>query len=149
MRGAVCLFAVLIVALVLKVVQVAGRVETRAPVPAAVVTDQRLDSAVDKLNREFQRQWELEGVRVAEPADQLTVLRRLSLALFGTVSSLEDIRSFETDDQPDRIDRWVVAMLKDSRYTNYFAELLARSLVGVEGGPFIIYRRDRLAAWLA
>ncbi len=149
MRGAVFLFAVLIVALVLKVVQVAGRVETRPPVPAAIAGDQRLDSAVAKLNREFQRQWELEGVKIAEPADELTVLRRLSLALFGTVPSLEDIRTFEADDQADRIDRWVVQMLKDSRYSNYFAERLARSLVGVEGGPFIIYRRDRLAAWLA
>jgi hypothetical protein len=49
----------------------------------------------------------------------------------------------------DRIDRWVVDMLKDSRYSDYFAERLARSLVGVEGGPFIIFRRDRMTAWLA
>jgi hypothetical protein len=40
-------------------------------------------------------------------------------------------------------------MLKDSRYSDYFAERLARSLVGVEGGPFIIFRRDRMTAWLA
>jgi hypothetical protein len=56
---------------------------------------------------------------------------------------------FEADEQPDRIDRWVVDMLKDSRFSDYFAERLARSLVGVEGGPFIIFRRDRMTAWLA
>jgi hypothetical protein len=42
----------------------------------------------------------LRGVHPATFADDLTVLRRLSLALFGTVPSLEDVRRFEADEQP-------------------------------------------------
>ena len=88
-------------------------------------------------------------MQIASPTDDLTVFRRLSLALFGTVPSLEDIRAFEDDSRPDKIDRWVTKMLQDSRYSDYFSERLARSLVGVEDGPFIVFRRDRLKSWLA
>ena len=149
MRAIIVLFAVSVVILALKVVEVAGRIDHRPAPPAAVAAEQQLKDSVSRLNAEFQKQWQAENVRPAAFADDLTVLRRLSLALFGTVPSLEDIRRFEADEQPDRIDRWVVDMLKDSRYSDYFAERLARSLVGVEGGPFIIFRRDRMTAWLA
>lgn len=149
MRAISVLFAISIAFLVIKTVQVAGRID-RPPAPlAAVAVDQQLDSSVAALNAEFQRQWKLSGVKIAERADDLSILRRLSLSLFGTVPSLEDIRRFEADQQPHRIDRWVTGMLQDPRYSDYFAERLARSLVGVEGGPFIIFRRDRLTAWLA
>jgi hypothetical protein len=149
MRAIVVIFALCVAFLVLKVVEVAGRIDHRPALPIAVAPDQELGPAVERLNAEFRKQWDAEAVHPAPFADDLTVLRRLSLALFGTVPSLEDIRRFETDEQPDRFDRWVVDMLKDSRYSDYFAERLARSLVGVEGGPFIIFRRDRMTAWLA
>jgi len=149
MRLIAVVFSVSVAFLVLKVVQVAGRVDKRPALPAAVAADDQLTPAVTRLNAEFQKRWQAEGVEAAGRADDLSILRRLSLALFGTLPSLEDIRRFEADDKPDRIDRWVLGMLKDSRYSDYFAERLARSLVGVEGGPFIIYRRDRLTAWLA
>ena len=149
MRAVVILFALLIAALVLKAVQVAGRVEQFAGSPAAVADDQQLGPAVARLNEQFHKQWQAENVQVAESVDDFAVLRRLSLAMFGTVPSLEDIRAFEDDDQPHRIDRWVVRMLQDSRYSDYFAERFARSLVGVEEGPFIVFRRDRMTAWLA
>ncbi len=149
MRAVVILFALLIAALVLKAVQVAGRVEQFAGSPAAVADDQQLGPAVARLNEQFHKQWQAENVQVAESVDDFAVLRRLSLAMFGTVPSLEDIRAFDDDDQPHRIDRWVVRMLQDSRYSDYFAERFARSLVGVEEGPFIVFRRDRMTAWLA
>lgn len=149
MRAVVILFALLVAFLVLKSVQVAGRVEQLAGTPAAVADDQQLAPAVARLNAEFQKQWQTENVQVVDTVDDFAVLRRLSLALFGTVPSLEDIRAFEADNQPNRIDRWVVKMLQDSRYSDYFAERLARSLVGVEDGPFIVFRRDQMKAWLA
>ncbi len=149
MRAISVLFAISVAFLVIKTVQVAGRIDRPPAPPAAVAVDQQLDSSVAALNAEFQRQWKLSGVKIAERADDLSILRRLSLSLFGTVPSLEDIRRFEADQQPHRIDRWVTGMLQDPRYSDYFAERLARSLVGVEGGPFIIFRRDRLTAWLA
>lgn len=149
MRAISVLFAISVAFLVIKTVQVAGRIDRPPAPPSAVAVDQQLDSSVAALNAEFQRQWKLSGVKIAERADDLSILRRLSLSLFGTVPSLEDIRRFEADQQLHRIDRWVTGMLQDPRYSDYFAERLARSLVGVEGGPFIIFRRDRLTAWLA
>jgi hypothetical protein len=149
MRAISVLFAISVAFLVIKTVQVAGRIDRPPAPPAAVAVDQQLDSSVAALNAEFQRQWKLSGVKIAERADDLSILRRLSLSLFGTVPSLEDIRRFEADQQPHRKYRWVTGMLQDPRYSDYFAERLARSLVGVEGGPFIIFRRDRLTAWLA
>lgn len=149
MRTIAVLFAVSVAFLVIKVVQVAGRIDSPPTAPAIVDADQQLDSAVGSLNAEFRRQWQSSELKTTDRADDLSILRRLSLSLFGTVPSLEDIRRFEEDRQPDRIDRWVTNMLQDSRYSDYFAERLARSLVGVEGGPFIIFRRDRLTAWLA
>ena len=149
MRAIVIVFALLVACLILKAVQVAGRVEQLAAPPAAVAEDQQLVPAVSRLNEQFHKQWQAEDVQVVDSVDDLAVLRRLSLSLFGTVPSLEDIRAFDADDQPNKIDRWVVRMLQDSRYSDYFAERLARSLVGVEGGPFIVFRRDRLTSWLA
>lgn len=149
MRAAVILFALGVGILVLTVIKVAGRLDHHSAAPPGVVAEQQIDQAVTRLNDWFHQHWQFEAVQVAESADDLTVLRRLSFSLFGTVPSLEDIRTFEADDRPDKIDRWVVRMLQDSRYADYFAERLARSLVGVEGGPFIIFRRDRMTAWLS
>ncbi len=149
MRAVAVLFAVGVVFLVFKVVQIAGRIDVATAAPPTVVAEKNVDSSVARLNDWFRMHWEQEAATVAEPADDLAVFRRLSLALFGAVPSLEDIRTFEADSQPDRIDRWVVQMLQDSRYSDYFAERLARSLVGVEQGAFIVFRRDRLTSWLA
>lgn len=149
MRAVVILFALLIAFLVVKAVEVAGRVEDLAGTPEAVAQEEQIEPAVQRLNEQFQKQWQAENVQVVDTVDNLSVFRRLSLAMFGTVPSLEDIRAFEADQEPNKIDRWVVKMLHDSRYSDYFAERLARSLVGVEDGPFIIFRRDRMTAWLA
>lgn len=149
MRFVALLFALSVAFLVLKAVQVAGRVNQIPGPPPAVAQQDQLENAVKRLNDVFHQRWQSTGVPIAEPADDLTVLRRLSLALFGTVPSLEDIRGFEADSQPNRMDRWVVRMLQDSRYSDYFSERLARTLVGVEEGPFIVFRRDRLTSWLA
>ncbi len=88
------------------------------------------------------------AVAPAEMADDLTVLRRLSLALHGTIPSLEEIRRFEADTRPDRLAIWTNALLDDNRFADYFAERLARAYVGVEGGQFIVFRRDRFSEWL-
>ena len=102
MRAISVLFAISVAFLVIKTVQVAGRIDRPPAPPAAVAVDQQLDSSVAALNAEFQRQWKLSGVKIAERADDLSILRRLSLSLFGTVPSLEDIRRFEADQQPHR-----------------------------------------------
>ena len=101
------------------------------------------------VDRTLAKEWKDVGATPAAAAPDLLVLRRLSLALFGMIPSLEEIRSFEADTRPDRLDHWTRRMLADPRFNDYFAERLARMVVGTEGGQFIIYRRDRFVEWLS
>ncbi len=108
-----------------------------------------LDESILKVNTFFTRRWTSEDLQPVKKADELTILRRITLALMGTVPSLEEIRAFEQDSGTDRLQRWTARYLHDPRYADYFAERLARSFVGVEGGQFIVYRRDRFLRWLS
>ncbi|QDU36997.1 hypothetical protein Mal4_13000 [Maioricimonas rarisocia] len=116
--------------------------------PAGAVST-GLDDVVSEADAWFDARWSADGIEPAETADDLTVLRRLSLALHGTIPSLEEIRQFESDDRPDRLEQWTAAMLDDTRFADYFAERLARAFVGVEQGQFVIFRRDRFTNWLS
>ncbi len=102
-----------------------------------------------KLNGEFVQVWKEKGLTPAPPADSLAVARRLSLALTGTVPSLEEIRALEMVSPDDRIEWWISHLLEDRRHSEYLSERLARAYVGSENGPFIVYRRRRFRLWLA
>ncbi len=106
------------------------------------------DSVVTKLDRLMADKWNEAGIEPARAADELTLLRRLSLVLHGTVPSLEELRLFEADTQPQRIERWTEKLLADRRFADYFARRLARVFVGADEGQFILFRRDRFWAWL-
>jgi hypothetical protein len=86
---------------------------------------------------------------VAPRAPDLAIARRMSLALTGTIPSLEEIRTFESQPEGERLARWLEHLLADRRYSDYVAERLARTYVGVDDGPFLIYRRRRFVAWLS
>src|SRR5262245_41058854 len=62
-------------------------------VPAPV--DRDFAGSLNKLNAEFRRHWSEVGLEAAPLADDLTLARRLSLALTGTVPSLEELRVLE------------------------------------------------------
>lgn len=104
---------------------------------------------VTQIDQEFAEYWRDQQVEPAPPANTLTIARRLSLAMTGTVPSLEEIRRLESIPEEHRIDWWLNTILADRRYADYFAERLARAYVGVEQGPFLIYRRRRFVAWLS
>lgn len=108
-----------------------------------------LPGVVEEVNEELARLRELDNLETSEPADDLTIYRRLSLALHGTIPSLEEIRQFEELDSTHKIDILIDRMLADPRFADYFAERLARSYVGVENGQFLVFRRDRFLDWLA
>ena len=107
-----------------------------------------LPPVVASVDESLLSQLSAAGLEPAAKTDDLTVLRRLSLALHGTIPSLEEIRRFEADTRPDRLAIWTNALLDDNRFADYFAERLARAYVGVEGGQFIVFRRDRFSEWL-
>ncbi|MEM9017465.1 MAG: DUF1549 domain-containing protein, partial [Verrucomicrobiota bacterium] len=106
--------------------------------------------AVDSVDESIQSAWEKAGAEPAPEADSLTLARRLSLALTGAPPSLEEIRLLEAlPAEADPVQSWLDHLFADPRYHHYFAERLARAYVGVEVGPFLVYRRRRLVNWLA
>ena len=123
------------------------RIQTNSP--ESIVAADDLSESVSVVDGFLETQWRTEGVAPAAQADDLQVLRRLALSLMGTVPSLEEVRQFEADEAPGRLERWTLRYLQDDRFADYFAERLARSYVGVEGGAFVIFRRDRFVSWLA
>jgi hypothetical protein len=106
-------------------------------------------TVLNAVNREFHREWQEKHLSPAPPADDLTVARRVSLALVGGVPSLEEVRAFESVSPADRVDWYVNHLLADRRYGDYFAERLARTYVGTEDGPFLVFRRRRFVSWLS
>ena len=128
--------------------------KNRLPEPPTV-DSKWLQSAPDAaevvaaLNDEFEKACVSAELSTAARADDYTIARRLSLALTGTIPSLEELRTFQQQPPEERISWWISHLLEDQRYADYVAERLARSYVGVEDGPFILYRRRRFVAWLS
>src|SRR5262245_8965871 len=134
--------AILVGGAVFGAVRPASRAMPRA-IPAEEVP------AAKDVDRWLEARWAERGLTPAAGAADLLVLRRLTLALTGTVPSLEEIRRFEADAAPGRLDRWAGALLEDPRFHRYFAERLARAFAGSQAGAFVVYRRDLLVDWLA
>ncbi len=104
---------------------------------------------VATINDQFDEHWNSSKIEVAERADNLIIARRLSLALTGTVPSLEEIRAFEEVATDQQIPWWLTRLLHDRRYSDYVAERFARAFVGTDGGEFVVYRRRRFVSWLS
>lgn len=125
------------------------------PLPAAKPVRPAKRSADDirpvvrAVDAAFQDDWTRRGLQPAEPVDSLTLARRLSIALAGTVPSLQEIRALETLPEGERTSWWLAHLFEDRRCSDYLAERLARAYVGVENGPFLVYRRRRLVDWLS
>lgn len=118
--------------------------EPSAPAPALDIA-----TTTRRLDAEFAAAWTRAGLAPAAPAPMLTLARRLSLGLTGTVPSLEEIRALEKTPAAAALPWWLEHLLRDRRHSDYLAERLARVCVGVEGGPFLIYRRHRMVDWLS
>ncbi len=115
----------------------------------SVLPTNELRPIVSAVDRAFRDRWTARGVLPAGKASDLAVMRRLSLALCGTIPSLEEIRRFESRPGGQRIEAWLDELLHDRRFADYFAERFARVFVGTEDGPFLVFRRRRFIAWLS
>jgi hypothetical protein len=104
---------------------------------------------VADLDAMFRKERGEHGVAPAPLAPNLAVFRRLSLALTGTVPSLEAIRAFEALPAEGRLDAALENLLRDRRAADYLAERFARAYVGTEAGPFVLFRRRRFTTWLS
>lgn len=117
--------------------------------PKALAQPSDFLPVVERVDQAFAAEWKSAGVSPVRPASELTLARRLSLALTGTIPSFEEIRALEQQPQNLRAQWWLAHLLEDQRYGDYFAERFARTMVGVEDGPFIVYRRRRFVNWLS
>jgi hypothetical protein len=104
---------------------------------------------VTEVNQAFLGEWLSRGLSSAPGASELAVYRRLTLALTGTIPSLEEIRRFEARPEGRRVGPALEELLSDRRFADYFGERLARVFVGTEAGPFLLFRRHRFVAWLS
>lgn len=111
--------------------------------------DVQLRELTEQIDAAFEADWRRLSLTPVAPADDLTLARRLSLALVGMVPSLEEVRRFEAGPPKTRVAAWREELLADRRAHDYLAERLARAYVGVQDGPFVFYRRRRFVAWLA
>jgi hypothetical protein len=118
------------------------------PVPAKSTTSP-LGPIVDQVNAAFQGRWAEKGLTPAPAAPELAVFRRLSLALTGTIPSLEEVLRFESRPPEHRLESWLDDLLHDRRTADHLAERFARALVGTEDGPFLQFRRRRFTTWLS
>ncbi len=116
---------------------------------AAAYAEPGFRQAVERVDAAFLADWQTASVQPVGRADDLAIARRLSLALTGTIPSLEEVRAFEQQTDGERGQWWLTHLFADRRYSDYFAERFARIMVGVEDGPFIIFRRHRLVSWLS
>jgi hypothetical protein len=108
-----------------------------------------IESTAKKIDASFRNEQEEDAVQTADRADDLIIARRLALSLAGTIPSVEEIRAIEKIEPEHRIDWYVSRLLEDQRTSNYLAERFARQFVGVEEGPFIVFRRRKFVSWLA
>ena len=109
---------------------------------AIVTAANRVDAAVELVI-------DSQDVQKANRADSLKIARRLALALCGSLPSLEEIRELQRVDPDQQVDWYVSHLLEDRRTGDYLAERFARAFVGVETGPFLVYRRSRFVSWLS
>lgn len=105
--------------------------------------------AAQKVNADFEQAWAPKQIKPTSKADDLTLVRRLSLALTGSIPSLQEIRMMESVKGVDITQWWLTQLFADRRASDYLAERLVRVYVGIENGPFLIYRRRRLVDWLS
>ncbi len=113
------------------------------------ISDKSLVEVVRKVDEDFQERWSQEGLSPSRRASELLVIRRLALSLTGSIPSLEEIRQIQATPVESARAVYLERLLGDRRFSDYFAERLARSYVGTEGGPFLFFRRHRFVSWLS
>ncbi|MDA1229734.1 MAG: DUF1549 domain-containing protein [Planctomycetota bacterium] len=107
-----------------------------------------ISATVARVDAWLEASWKSESIEPAVDADDLQVLRRISLALVGTSPSLEEIRQFEADESPDRLQQWTARFISDSRFAEYFAAILGDVFVDPLADNIKPHQHERFRRWL-
>lgn len=118
-------------------------------IATGTITDPEFESVYRAVNEQLATAAAEAGLSLAPSADNLQIARRLSIALVGSGLSLEEVRALQLQANDKQISWWTDYLLQDRRWADYFAERFARAFVGVDEGPFILFRRRKFRLWLA
>jgi hypothetical protein len=114
--------------------------ERRGSVVAPAVLAELIDRALES-------EWNQAKLRPADPADDATWLRRLSLDLCGTIPQREEVSAFLDDKGADKKARKIAEYLADPAWAQNFSYLWSNALLAGAargGGP----EGARLRPWL-
>jgi hypothetical protein len=100
------------------------------------------------IDRQIDARLSSEGVQAAELADDAEFVRRIYLDLHGTVPSLEQVKRFLADAEPNKRARMIDSLLADARYGQYLADIWQGYLMSPLADDQT-KRADRLRRWLA
>ena len=133
-RRLICiLFSFVLVAVTVEECQ-AGKADASE---LAVLVDQQIDARLSS-----------EGVRAAALADDAEFVRRIYLDLHGTVPTLEQVKRFLADAEPNKRARLIDSLLADAQYGQYLADIWQGYLMSPLADDST-KRADRLRRWLA
>ncbi|MCH2211427.1 MAG: DUF1549 and DUF1553 domain-containing protein [Fuerstiella sp.] len=76
------------------------------------------NSEIDRL---LLQQWRRMGVVPSTPADDATMIRRLTIDICGTLPTKDEVTEYLNDDRPDKRNRLVNRLLARPEYSSYFA----------------------------
>lgn len=106
-------------------------------------------ATLDHMNAQVEAMAGEAQLEIAPRADNLSIARRLSLALVGSGMSLEEVRALALVPEQEQIAWWTSYLLEDRRWADYFSERFARAFVGTDNGQFLLFRRRHFRLWLA
>ncbi|HEV3025245.1 MAG TPA: DUF1549 domain-containing protein [Pirellulales bacterium] len=101
-----------------------------------------------KIDECVERHWRTIGVRPAEPADDVTFLRRATLDLAGRIPTRREAQSFAQDASADKRARAVRRLLTGPEFALHFANVLDDAIQASRSGDgdFLAWLRDSLQA---
>jgi hypothetical protein len=107
-----------------------------------------LVAAIEELDTAMLKDWRSRRLEPTSRSPELKMMRRWSLALRGNIPSLEELVNFEASPSATRLDGYLDRLLADPRCADNLATRWVLATVGVEDGPFLVYRRRRYHAWI-
>jgi len=91
-----------------------GVIRSASPARGLVEAPARLEVSA-RVDEAFREGWRTRGISPAPAAPDLAVMRRLNLALAGTVPSLEEVRRFEAMAPERRLGAWLQEITRGER----------------------------------
>ena len=104
--------------------------------------------SVAAIDRQLADHWRAKGVTPAAPADDPTVLRRVTLDLAGRAPTAREVAAFAADPDPEKYAALVGRLVRGPEFAWYFATVLDEVIQGrlAGGEPFVTYLRAALRA---